>query len=267
MRLHYKHYGEGHPFIIAHGLYGSSDNWVSVAKKLMPYFKVWLLDLRNHGESPHSPDMSYGAMAGDIFDFFRENIRGKATILGHSMGGKVMLRFAVDHPEMVSNLIIADIAPKSYNDAKFRRQMSVNHEEIISSMKEIPLETLNSRHEIENELSKYIKNNQLRKFLLKNISKSGDKYLWKINLDALLNNLDLIFDTGISVDSYKNKPIAHFPVLFIKGENSQYISEDDSGTIHRIFSYAKIINIPEDGHWLHAEQPEVFIEAILDFVF
>lgn len=261
MELFFRKYGEGPPLIIIHGLYGSSDNWVSIGKQLAENFEVYLIDQRNHGRSPHSPDHNYQLLKEDLREFMDSQSIEKAIIIGHSMGGKTAMFFAVDYPERVSRLIVADISPRSYKTTNSSQLLS--HEDIIRAMFNLDFYGIESRDEIDEILSKSIPEERIRQFLLKNVKRSKDNsYSWSINIRAIKNELENIMD-GLPKDQQE---VIGFPVLFLKGEKSEYIQDEDRKMIQKIFPVADIENIPNAGHWLHAEQPEIFLEKITDFI-
>jgi pimeloyl-ACP methyl ester carboxylesterase len=261
MDLFYRKYGEGPPLIILHGLYGSSDNWVSVGRELAENFAVYLIDQRNHGKSPHTADHNYDLMKEDLREFMEQHAIEKAIILGHSMGGKVAMFFAADYPEKISHLIVVDISPRSYKTTS-SSQLKM-HESIIRAMYNIDFYGIQNRQEIDDILAKSIPQDRIRQFLLKNIHRSKDnEYSWSINIKTIKNELRNIMD-GLD----ENQPaITGFPVLFIKGEKSDYIMNKDKEVIMNIFPYSDFETIPNAGHWLHAEQPELFMEKVNNFI-
>jgi len=265
MELFFRKYGRGSPIIIAHGLYGSSDNWVSIAKMLENHFEVFLLDLRNHGKSPHSNIHNYSAMCSDLCEFINSQQITKASFIGHSMGGKLMMQFANTCPQYLNNLIVVDIAPKSYlNHSNFNFHYQL-HYKILTTMKNIDVENAVSRQAVENEMRTEIKSEQLVTYLMKNLSRNANKgFCWKINVSALLSNLDEIL-----IHSSENEVAANnnFPVCFFKGELSDYIQQTDYQAITRQYKFAQIIEIPNASHWLHVEQPHFLAKKIIDFLF
>ncbi|MCD4834808.1 MAG: alpha/beta fold hydrolase [Bacteroidales bacterium] len=261
MDLFFRKYGEGPPLIIIHGLYGSSDNWVGIGRKLAKNFEVFLIDQRNHGRSPHSSDHTYQLLREDLRKFMDKQSIQKAIIIGHSMGGKTAMFFAANYPERVSHLLIADISPRSYKSTNAIQLLA--HSKIIRAMYNLDFYGISSRQEIDDILAKSIPENRIRQFLLKNIKRSkNNEYSWSLNIKAIRNELANIMD-GLD----ENQPeITGFPVLFIKGGNSDYILDKDKKAIQQIFPYADIETIPNAGHWLHAEQPELFLQKVEDFI-
>jgi pimeloyl-ACP methyl ester carboxylesterase len=263
MQLYYKHYGNGFPFVILHGLYGSSDNWYSVARYLSSYYSVFVPDIRNHGHSPHEPEISFELMSDDIFQFFKEHHIEKAYLLGHSMGGKVAMLFACKHPELVEKLIIVDIAPKSYTSLLEPDDHILLHLNILQGLLSVDLNNKVSRNDIENFLSDYILDPKTRKFLLKNLVRNPDgSYHWLINIQAIKNNLpELMAEIAIP----ENAQIS-IPSLFIKGEKSNYLKTEDFEGIRRIFLCSSFVIIPGAGHSLHVEQQQLFLHEVMRFL-
>ncbi len=254
MKLFYRHFGEGKPLIILHGLFGLSDNWVTHAKRLAEKFSVYLPDLRNHGQSPHSPTFNYAAMADDLYEFIDEHKLKNPVIIGHSMGGKVAMWFALEYPDLLEKLIVVDISPAKYADRDA-------HFDIISAMMSIDFEAVHTREEVEELLKHSIPHYGTRLFILKNLyRKTRNTFDWRLNLNTISNNMDMIF-AGVDVDNVFNKP-----VLFIKGGKSDYIKDDHIPTIKRLFPASEIITIPQAGHWVHVDAPDEICRQFSNFL-
>lgn len=251
MKLFFRQMGEGQPLIILHGLFGSSDNWLTIGKALSEIYRVYLIDQRNHGQSPHSEEFNYLAMADDLKQFIEANNISNPIILGHSMGGKTAMQYAVNNPESWDKLVVVDIAPKSY---------PVHHDSILEGLESLNLKELSSRNEADNSLSEYVPEFGIRQFLLKNLSRDVDGFKWKINLPVISKNIEIIGE-GLNGRLGKSKP-----VLFIRGENSNYIKETDFTLIDESFPGAQIQTIEKAGHWVHAEQPEHFLSSLKTFL-
>jgi esterase len=251
MKLFYRELGTGNPIVILHGLFGSSDNWLSIAKELATAHKVYLLDQRNHGQSPHTDKFDYSVMADDLKEFIEEHKIANPTILGHSMGGKTAMEFAVNNPKKWKKLIVVDIAPKAY---------SVHHDQILEGLNSLDLKTINSRNEADERLSKWVPEIGVRQFLLKNIARDSDGFNWKINLPVISKNIEIIGE-GLSKRLSEGKP-----TLFIRGKNSHYIMDSDFDLIEQYFPSAKIETVENAGHWVHAEQPEKFLDIVNQFL-
>lgn len=263
MDLFYRKFGQGPVMIILHGLYGSSDNWVSIGKILSEHFEVFLIDLRNHGNSMHSKEHNYQLLKNDLYDFMVSNQIEKAVIMGHSMGGKAAMFFAADHPGKVQSLIIIDISPRSYKSLENSESQIADHMNIISSMSAVDFAIIKSREDVDKSLSKTIKSIRIRRFLLKNVHRKKDgSFEWKLNLQALHEHFPDILD-GLDSNKFLNgNGITGFPVLFIRGEKSDYIMQEDLQIIKTIFPAADLVSIPGAGHWLHAEQPDLLIKTV-----
>ena len=267
MNLFFREEGQGFPIVIVHGLYGSSDNWLTVAKKLSANYKVFMIDQRNHGRSPNSEEHSYEAMKNDLVEFFDQQKIEKAILMGHSMGGKTTMCFAADYPERIEKLIVVDIAPKDYFLLNDESQYYL-HNNILRAMLELDFSRIESRKQVEDFLNERIDSTQIVQFLLKNVhrNKENHHYEWRLNVPVLYDNLDEIIK-GVNAYWFDDRlPISNYPVLFIKGANSNYILPEDFASIRRIYPEAEIVQIPDAGHWLHAEQPQLFMEAVLNFL-
>ncbi len=264
MKLFYRKKGEGPVVVIIHGLYGSSDNWMNMGKKLAENHTVYMIDQRNHGRSPFSNENSYDDLKNDLAEFFIDHAISKATILGHSMGGKVAMWFAADYPEKVEKLVVADIAPKNYLQNKENSQFYL-HQNILLAMQEIDFSLVKKRGDVDDRLAEKIDNPRIRQFLLKNVTKNKKtrQYRWQVNVDVLYDSLEEII-AGVNPQWLDDRiPITRYPVIFIRGMKSNYILPEDEKEIKKIYPDARIIDIPKAGHWLHAEQPQKFMEAVV----
>ncbi len=260
MKLFYRKYGEGPPLIILHGLFGSSDNWMTIAKSLGDTFTVYLPDQRNHGQSPHSDINDYNSMSNDLFELAGDLKLKKFFLAGHSMGGKTAISFALNWPEMIDGLLIADISPFINEDAK--RSASNEHLEILQAMLSVKLSEITSRKEVENILLEKIDSKKTRGFILKNLQRTNDNIFdWKINISAILNNLEKIV-AGIDLHQYTNQQITGFPVIFLKGKESDYLPSFDFRDIQKVFPAAEFIEVSNSGHWIHTDRPDEVIRNI-----
>jgi len=250
MQLHFKKMGEGQPFIILHGLFGSSDNWQTHAKKLAEYFEVYAVDQRNHGLSDWSEDFNYDIMAEDLKELIDQEGLEDVILLGHSMGGKTAMTFTQKYEELVNKLIVVDMGVKSY---------PIHHDQILEGLKSLDLSVISSRGEAQEKLSEFISNTSIRQFLLKNLYwKEKGQLAWRINIPVLDSKLPEI------VSRLPEKEVLT-PTLFIRGGQSDYIKMDDVEEIKSIFPISEIFSIEEAGHWIHAEAPEAFIEKVISF--
>ena len=264
MELFYRKEGRGSPIVIIHGLYGSSDNWVNIGKRLAEKHTVYMLDQRNHGRSPFADSHTYDDLRTDLEKFFDEHKIEKAILLGHSMGGKVAMWFAADFPEKVEKLIIADIAPKDYLLLNDDSQYYL-HQNILLAMQEIDFTLIKSRNDVDDFMAEKLDNERIRQFLLKNVAKDKKTkhYRWRVNAEVLYEHLDEIV-SGVNQNWLDDRtPITSYPVIFIRGLLSNYIMPEDESLIKEIYPDARIVDIPDAGHWLHAEQPEKFMEAVM----
>lgn len=250
MQLHYQSAGQGQPLILLHGLFGSGNNWGNIAKHFSQHYRVISVDLRNHGRSPHSDIQNYANMAEDIIALCDALDLDTIHLLGHSLGGKVAMQFATQFPERVAQLIIIDIAMRAYPD---------EHTHLIDAMLAVDLSTVQSRNEADQALSSSISNAMVRQFLLMNLVKSAGGLQWRIHLAALKANYPAL-QKAVCLSAQYNKPC-----LFIRGERSRYISDDDIEQIHSHFTKAQFASLPTD-HWVHAEQPQAFIDIVAQFL-
>jgi esterase len=268
MELFFRKYGEaGPPLVIMHGLYGSSDNWVSIARDLADRFEVFVVDQRNHGQSPHSPQHDYPSMREDLREFMDLQDIKKAVLIGHSMGGKTVMSFAEAWPERVQALVSVDIAPKSYRNLALASRTAANHSSMIDAMMKVDLSKIQSREDADEALTLSIGSERIRSFLLKNLRRvDGDVFKWRINLEAISGNLEAIFE-GMDRDAITEQGgISGFPALFISGGDSEYIRAMDHQMIRDIFPTADFVSIPGAGHWVHAEQPDLLVKTIRYFL-
>lgn len=233
--------------IILHGIFGSSDNWLTQAKLLSEHYHVFLVDQRNHGQSPHSDEFSYQAMVADLLEFIDEHRLENPIVIGHSMGGKVAMNFAVAHPDKLEKLIVVDIAPRPYN---------LEHYVIMDGLKSVAIQSISSRNEADAALVPYVPEPDVRQFLLKNLQRKPEGgFAWKINLPAIDKNL-----SNIGLD-LQFEGIFEKPTLFIRGGRSKYVRDKDMARILEVFPLA-IMETLDTGHWVQAEQPREFVEVV-----
>lgn len=252
VKLNYKKLGSGQPLIILHGLFGSLDNWMTLAKQWSTEYEVWLVDQRNHGKSPHTNEHTYQHMAADLARFIKDHEIEQSIILGHSMGGKTAMEYALLEGSSVQKLVVVDIAPVSYK---------VHHWEIIEALASVKLESVSSRKDAETQLKKSIESFGIRQFLLKNLSRIADEhYEWKFNLPVLKQTIKLISEYPCQEGVY------HESSLFVKGSESAYIKEAYQASIKQKFPVSKIVSIEGAGHWVHAEAPVEFKNTVDTFL-
>jgi len=264
MKLFCRILGEGPPLIIMHGLYGSSDNWVTIARELSEAYSVYIPDQRNHGRSPHNSRHDYSGMTSDLEELVEEHNISETVLLGHSMGGKVAINYAIAHPEKITSLIVADISPFKRYPEDLR--IINSHEKILKTLLYTTVTELSSRKEAEEIMVKAIDDKKTAAFLLKNlIRNSAGKFEWRINTPALYNNIEKLM-SGLSIPEDYYNGITGFPVLFIKGGNSDYLPDSHRPQISRLFPTAEFATIQGAGHWLHAEKPVEFIRIVREFL-
>jgi len=253
MELAFREYGQGDPLIILHGLFGNSDNWATLAKQFGEHYTTFTPDLRNHGQSPHVADMSYEEMAEDVRYFMEGQWVHHAYLMGHSMGGKVAMQLALNHPELVDKLIIVDMAPRKYPGG---------HEEIFQTMLDLKPEQIESRKEAEDQIAKRIPEKAIQQFLLKNLlyDQHLKAYKWRINLPAIYEAYPSILEEVESGTPFEK------PVLFLYGGRSSYVREEDKSDIIKLFPQAKFEEVADAGHWVHAEQPKAVYDAVRRFL-
>ena len=268
MELHFKKTGEGVPVIILHGLYGSSDNWFSFARDLASEgHEVFLPDARNHGDSPHADEHTYDAMSEDLFNFMKQHHIDKANLIGHSMGGKTAIHFALKYPGKLSSLIVVDISPGTYHENKRRGSALPTHQEILDALDGMDLSSVHTRKEADEYLAGTIHSERIRQFLLKNLKReSKDAFSWGLNVSALKKELPRILEGFDLPGKRPEKEVTGFPVVFIRGSESPYIQDEDRELIKEIFPAARIETVPGAGHWIHAEKPEALMDLVTRYI-
>ncbi len=254
--LHYLDQGQGRPLVILHGLFGTLDNWQSLARRWSSSeagLRVISVDLRNHGRSFHAPEHTYALMAQDLLALFDHLQLGPdTTLMGHSMGGKTAMRFALDHPERLARLIVVDIAPR-FSDME-------HQDDILAGLQSVDFTTCTNRQDADTALAKYVPNLGTRQFLLKNLYRTEDNtYAWRINLPVLAAQLA---DIGEAITG----PPFLKPALFIRGGKSNYITAEDKLTgIPALFPNSQVATVVDAGHWVHAEKPAEVFEMVKAF--
>lgn len=252
MKLYCRIEGSGFPIIILHGLLGSSDNWLTISKRLSPSYKIYTVDLRNHGQSPHSEIMTYPAMADDVRELMEIEKVSECHLVGHSLGGKVAMQFATRHPDAVNKLVIVDIAPKAYPPSQ---------RAILAALEQLELQNFRSFGEIDAALAPAIPEVPVRQFLMKNIARLPSRgFQWRIDLASITKNYDQLTEPIVAAASYDN------PTLFIRGGRSDYIADIDLSSITAIFTRAELVTIEIAGHWVHAEATDEFVRILSQFL-
>ena len=250
MELHFQTEGRGDPLIILHGLLGSLDNWRTVSGQLAGHCQVVAVDLRNHGLSPHSPEMDYALMAEDLGELLDRLGFARVGLLGHSMGGKVAMEFALSHPGRVERIIVADIAPRAYPP---------HHGPIFEALLAVDLAAASTRQQVEAALAPSLLDRALRQFLLKGLTRRPDGVLaWKFNLGAIRDHYEKL------CAALPEGRLCPAPALFLRGGASDYVRDEDIDPIHRAFPQARFRTLPSAGHWLHVEAAGEFIQLVLE---
>ncbi len=257
MKLHYQHYGQeksagAPPLLILHGLLGASGNWHTLSRSVFgERFAVYAIDQRNHGRSPHAGAFDYPTLADDVRDFLDQHEIEQAHLLGHSMGGKTAMQMALAYPERTQTLIVADIAPKAYPP---------HHLPLLEALAALDPSAYESREAIDEALAEEVPSRPVRQFLLKNLAYEDGRYAWQMNLPAIREGYDAISSAIEAGGCFGS------PTLFLRGEESDYVAEEDLGAIRKLFPEAKLETIKGAGHWLHADQPDAFGEAVMAFL-
>jgi esterase len=252
MQLHFQVRGDGQSLIILHGFLGSLDNWRTVSRRLSKAFRVFTIDLRNHGGSPHSNQMNYEIMSQDLLEFVAQHALRSFFLLGHSMGGKVAMQFATDYGESVAKLIIVDIAPRAYEPY---------HRPLLDALRSLDLQRYTSFNEVDQALAASIPASVTRQFLLKNLTRDKNRrFEWRIDLEAIARNYDDLAKAIAPRRSFSQ------PALFIRGGRSSYITDSDISPIQKIFPAAQVKTIAGAGHWVHADATEEFLQTVTAFL-
>lgn len=243
------HGDKGPHIVILHGLLGTARNWNSIARRLAGRGQVHCLDMRNHGQSFHDPVMDYPAMAGDIAAYIDQVCDGSALVVGHSMGGKAAMTLALSQPEKLAGLAVIDIAPHRYKHS---------YTELLAGMQAIDLATVSSRSDVQKQLAPLTGNDAgMTAFLLQNLAREGDSFVWRPNLRVLEAAMDAIIGFPATDAPVSPAPVYDRPTLFAHGGNSKYVQDARDGeTIRGFFPRARLARIAGAGHWVHAEKPD-----------
>ena len=239
--------------VILHGVFGSSDNWLSVSKSIADAgFWVLLPDQRNHGRSPWAERLDYDAMAADLHSFMLFHSLKNPIVVGHSMGGKVAMQTALRFPQSIGKLVVVDSAPRYY---------PVHHDRLLRGMNALPLSDMKSRQQADEFFSTYEDNPGVRQFILKNLYRTdGGAFAWRLNLPLLTAHIDAVgSEIGGHGEHYDG------PTLFLRGEDSGYVTREDLPAVARLFPNYRLESIAGAGHWVQADQPEAFVAALTAF--
>ncbi len=250
--LHSQIIGHGEPLLILHGFLGMSDNWKTLGNRFASNYEVHLIDQRNHGRSFHANEFDYEVLAEDLSRYIKHHGLKNINLLGHSMGGKTAMFFAVSYPDIVHKLMIADIGPRYY---------SAHHQDILDGLNAIDFSKQTSRGAVNQELEKYVPEFGVRQFLLKNVyRKTKEQLAFRFNLEALTDSYD---EVGVQLPSLSNY---NGNTLFLRGANSGYITNDDIVLIEAHFPNYQVVTVKNAGHWLHAENPNDFYDYVVSFL-
>lgn len=250
--LHSRIIGEGQPFLILHGYFGMGDNWKSLGNQFAQNYQVHMIDQRNHGRSFHSDDFDYELLAEDLYNYIDHHGLENIILLGHSMGGKTAMLFAVEYPELLDKLLVADISPRYYQP---------HHNEILKALNSVDFSIHNSRKLVEDQLSNFIPEIGTRQFLLKSVYwREKGQLDFRFNLDSLTENNSEVGKALPSFTQFDGE------TLFLAGGNSGYITENEMPLIKAHFPNSEVVTIANTGHWLHAENPTKFYEKVMEFL-
>lgn len=253
MQLNYKSFGSGPALIILHGLFGSLDNWQTLAKQYAAHFSVFIVDQRNHGKSPRDDGpFTYKALAEDLREFMEQQGMYAAHLIGHSMGGKVVMQFAAEHEGMVERMVVADMGIRAYPP---------HHEDVLPALRDFPFGEITRRQDADEWLAARITDYGTRQFILKNLDRDATGgFEWKFNFPVLDRDYARILE-GVDASF-----AVHTPTLFLRGEKSNYVRDTDFDAIRAVFPSAEFGTVAEAGHWLHADKPADFYAATLEFL-
>lgn len=251
--LAFRDYGkQGRPIIILHGLFGNARNWHTIALRLASEYRVYTLDLRNHGESPWTATMSFPEMADDLAAFISDHQLTEAIVVGHSLGGKTAMLFALRDAKLVEQLVVIDIAPVRYRH---------DYRDYVDAMQGLDLQRIGRRSEADAALAAAIPEAALRRFLVQNLATGPKGLVWKINLDAIHRSMAELLDFPYVADwEFEGR------TLFVSGDQSDYIQPQHQGRIFAMFPQAEFTVIKDAGHRVHVDQPERFVERLIEFL-
>lgn len=259
MELFFRREGSGVPIYILHGLFGCADNWSQISKRLANYLDVVVVDLRNHGRSPHSEEWDYHCMAEDVVELMDRLHHKQAILLGHSMGGKVVMHLSLLHPNRMLGMVVVDIAPRYY---------APHHQEVLDALWSVDFSVHKTRKDCEVVLEGLVEDVGTRQFLLKNLywetlSDGSAQLAWRMNLAVITRH---ILEVGMASPKPHTEDVEHLPVLFVRGSKSNYISAEDAKIIKQYYPNAEVETIDDAGHWVQAENPNAFLECLKTFI-
>ncbi len=254
MKLHCRQFGTGQPVVILHGLFGLSDNWVTFGRQLGDHYSVYIPDLRNHGQSPHSKVFDFPSLENDLVEMVEEYGFESICLIGHSLGGKTAMYFTLDHPRLVKRLVVVDISLRKSPPGR-------DHQQLLNAMMAVDFSVAKSRSDVERQLHDQVKSPALRQFLLKNVYWRDRHSLdWRLNLPSINDNLLSIFEGVGAAGVYEG------PTLFIRGGLSEYIRDADIADLKLKFPGAEVNTIANASHWVHADAPGEFYSLVKNFL-
>jgi pimeloyl-ACP methyl ester carboxylesterase len=255
VELFFRQYGQGKPLVILHGLLGISDNWVTFARRIsMLGYQVIIPDQRNHGHSPHHPIFNYYALVDDLVEFLEHHNISHPVILGHSMGGKVAMRYTLEYPDSVDRIVVVDTSLRTYVRFNY-------HLRLIDAMQSLDFDIIRTRQEAEEKLMEKLNDQRMQQFLLKNLYwKEKHRLGWRPNLQAIAYHVDSMYDGVFYSTRFSG------PALFVRGGKSDYVLEEDFQSIYTNFPMAVIATIEQGSHWVHADEPEEFYRITSEFL-
>jgi esterase len=254
MKLFFRHMGKGNPVVILHGLLGLSDNWVTFGRQLASDFEVFIPDLRNHGQSPHDPVFNFPVLVEDLHELIEDQGLKKVNLIGHSLGGKTAMFFALEYPDLLDKLVVVDIALRKYSP-------NLEHQMLIDAMMEVDFSSVHSRSDVDRQFEQNVHSLKLRQFLLKNIYwKDKETLGWRVNLPVLKESLPRMLE-GITTDKkFLN------PVLLVRGGLSDYVTDADLPAMVKQFPRTSVKTLANASHWVHADAPGEFYSLVHEFL-
>jgi pimeloyl-ACP methyl ester carboxylesterase len=254
MKLFFRRMGQGIPVVILHGLLGLSDNWITFSRQLATDFEIFIPDLRNHGQSPHDSMFNFPVLVEDLHELLLDQRLNQVILIGHSLGGQTAMLFALEYPELVSKLVVVDIALREYTS-------NLEHRMLINAMLKVDFSIAHSRSDVERQLQPTVSSLKLRQFLLKNIYwKDKDTLDWRLNLHAINDSLPM------RPEEMASDKIFTKPVLLVKGGLSDYVLDADVIEMKRKFPQTSVITLENASHWVHADVPGEFYDRVHEFL-
>lgn len=254
VELFFRELGKGQPVVILHGLFGISDNWITLGRRLSETHKVFLVDMRNHGQSPHSDQFDYRSLIEDVQEFLVNHQLRDVVLMGHSLGGKTAMGVALLYPQSLEKLVVVDISMRKYAGDR-------DHQQLIDAMMKVDFSRCKSRSDVEKQLLEEVPSVKLRQFLMKNVYwKDKERMDWRLNLRAINAQLPNVFEGVEPSGRYLG------PTLFVRGEKSDYLLDQDVPELSVHFPNGELVTIPDASHWVHADQPEMFYSVVSHFL-